>query len=106
MSFYMRYELARLIREDEAKTFAGVQRDTGRKVFLHMISDTAAQLESSGLAELIRGAERSGVILESGDFAGTRYLVTAPIEPFNGLRAWLSSQGAGPVQAPMKAPAT
>lgn len=94
MSFYMRYELSRLIREEEAKTFAGIRRDTGDAVFLHLIAQGAAGIPA-GLLELIGQAEAAGAILESGDFAGTRYLVTQPIEPFYGLRAWLQNIAEG-----------
>ena len=88
MSFYMRYELSRLIREEEAKTFAGVRRDTGGAVYLHLIAEGAAG-PPAGLLDLIRQAERAGAVLDTGDFAGTRYVVTEPIEPFYGLRVWL-----------------
>ena len=88
MSFYMRYELSRLIREEEAKTFAGVRRDTGHPVYLHLIAEGAAG-SPAGLLELIQKAERAGALLDTGDFAGTRYVVTEPIEPFYGLRRWL-----------------
>lgn len=100
MSFYRRYELSRLIRDDEAKTFAGVQRDTGRQVFLHLLSGDLAKAETSGLGDLIRRAERTGAILDSGEFAATKYYVTARTEPFDGFRAWLQSLPAGADASP------
>jgi hypothetical protein len=93
MSFYKRYELVRLVFEDETKTFKGRQSQTGRPILLHMIDDNRAG-EIRSLVERARAAPGMPAILESGDFAGGYYVVTDLIEPFDGLHRWLVQRAA------------
>jgi hypothetical protein len=88
MSFYKRYELVRLIREDAAKSFTGRAIQSGRPVLLHMVEGPEAAAMRP-LVERARLAPGMPAILESGDFAGSYYVVTDLIEPFDGLRSWL-----------------
>lgn len=80
MSFYRKYELLKLIRDGEAKTFQAKERATGKAVLLHLLQGV---WEAPG--------DVPGVV-ERGEFAGQRYVVTEAVEPFPGLREWWEGQ--------------
>jgi hypothetical protein len=92
MSFYKKYDLVRLIADEDAKTFRATENATGRDVFVHLFNP-------SGQAVLETLKSRPGPqVLEVGEFAGSSYAVTEVIEPFGTLRDWVESW-AGPVVA-------
>lgn len=95
MSFYQRYELARLVREGEVKSFSGTQIETGLPVLLHMLDGKVAA-ELRPVIERLRITSGRADILETGDFAGSYYVVTTFIQPFEGLSAWLAKLGDSP----------
>lgn len=88
MSFYKRYELLRLIREGDAKSFTGRVIQTGEPILLHMVEGIGAA-SMRELAERARSSPGYPAIVECGDFAGSFYIVTEVIEPFGDLRQWL-----------------
>ncbi|MCB1020451.1 MAG: hypothetical protein KDC27_11015, partial [Acidobacteria bacterium] len=93
MSFYLKYELSRLVHSDEAKTFQAVEKATRRHVLLHLVDKAASPALVEKIQKLPAGA--NGQIVEVGEFAGSYYLVTDPIEEFGGLGPWLDERGAG-----------
>ncbi|MGA3017778.1 MAG: hypothetical protein ABSF62_11715 [Bryobacteraceae bacterium] len=91
MSFYKKYELQRLIADGEAKTFRAIENSTGRPVFLHLFNPTGQRLLAILKSKLgsVPG-KPVAPLLEIGEFAGSTYAVTLPIEPFSGLREWVA----------------
>lgn len=104
MSFYQRYQLKRLVEKSESQTFSGTENQTGRPVFLHMLEGDAAKQLRPLVARLMRAPLISPVIIETGDFAGSYYVVTDPIEPFNGFRSWLELRVSDLARADMPEP--
>jgi hypothetical protein len=104
MSFYQRYELARLIADGETKTFRAIENATGRTVLFHFFNaegrPVLAVLKSKW--EKVPGKPQRP-LLEVGDFAGTPYAVTEMIEPFTTLRQWVSEVEAGALPEPERA---
>src|ERR1035438_5736237 len=91
MSFYKKYELQRLIADGEAKTFRAIENSTGRLVYLHLFNPTGQRL--LGILRSKLGSvpgKPVAPLLEIGEFAGSTYAVTLPIEPFSGLREWVA----------------
>ena len=91
MSFYKKYELQRLIADGEAKTFRAVENSTGRLVYLHLFNPAGQRLLAILKSKLgsVPG-KPAAPLLEIGEFAGSTYAVTLPIEPFSGLREWVA----------------
>src|ERR1035438_10546901 len=91
MSFYKKYELQRLIADGEAKTFRAVENSTGRSVYLHLFNPSGQRLLAILKSKLgsVPG-KPVAPLLEIGEFAGSTYAVTLPIEPFSGLREWVA----------------
>src|ERR1039458_1437392 len=91
MSFYKKYELQRLIADGEAKTFRAIENSTGRSVYLHLFNPSGQRLLAILKSKLgsVPG-KPVAPLLEIGEFAGSTYAVTLPIEPFSGLREWVA----------------
>ncbi|MGD0873034.1 MAG: hypothetical protein ABSB88_26105 [Bryobacteraceae bacterium] len=91
MSFYKKYELQRLIADGEAKTFRAIENSTGRLVYLHLFNPSGQRLLAI-LKSKLGSVPGKPVppLLEIGEFAGSTYAVTLPIEPFSGLREWVA----------------
>src|ERR1035438_9345577 len=91
MSFYKKYELQRLIADGEAKTFRAIENSTGRLVYLHLFNPTGQRLLAILRSKLGSVPGKTvAPLLEIGEFAGSTYAVTLPIEPFSGLREWVA----------------
>ncbi|MBZ5604682.1 MAG: hypothetical protein LAO79_20480 [Acidobacteriia bacterium] len=103
MSFYQRYDLERLLADGEAKTFRAKENASGRPVFLHMFNPSGESILAAMKAKLT-GPQGKPVwpLIELGDFAGSPYAVTEPIEPFTSLREWVAS--ANPMAAVAEKP--
>ena len=65
MSFYRKYELAKLIDNGETKTFRASEITTGKLVFLHLLSGMDARRQAS-LLQRLRASSRPEV-LETDD---------------------------------------
>ena len=91
MSFYKKYELQRLIADGEAKTFRAIENSTGRLVYLHLFNPAGQRLLAILKSKLgsVPG-KPVAPLLEIGEFAGSTYAVTLPVEPFSGLREWVA----------------
>lgn len=99
MSFFERYELVRLLREGQSKSFQARERATGKPVLFHMLSGEA----SGGPARLpvnIRELERLPKVIEVGEFANAPYLVTECIEGFQSIEEWIREQAPTAAQSP------
>jgi hypothetical protein len=101
MSFYKRYELARLIQEGEAKTFNAVEIATRRPVLLHMLAPSAA-LSAAAVRDIVARAEHHPGVIEVGEFAGSYYIAVEPSDSFQSFRQWADSLGSAPATAPPK----
>lgn len=91
MSFYKRYELARLIHEDEVKTFTGFQTSSRRPIYLHLFAVINSRPAIGRLMQMVKQAEAAGQVIEAGEFGGTYYVVTDPIDRFTTLRDYLEA---------------
>jgi hypothetical protein len=83
--------LQRLIADGEAKTFRAIENSTGRLVYLHLFNPSGQRLLAILKSKLgsVPG-KPVAPLLEIGEFAGSTYAVTLPIEPFSGLREWVA----------------
>lgn len=90
MSFYKRYELARLIQEGDAKTFSAVEIATGRPILLHMLTPSVA-MPMASVREIVARAERNPQVLEVGEIAGSYYIASATVDGFQSFRKWVDS---------------
>ena len=93
MSFYLKYELSRLLHADGAKTFQAIEKSSRQNVLLHLV-DKAATPE---LVQKVKRLESSHdtALVEVGEFAGSYYVVTRPIDDFSGLESWLDMRVSG-----------
>ncbi len=98
MSFYLKYTLDRLIADGETKTFRAKENATGRIVFLHLFNPEGKALLAT-LATQVAKNPLIAPLIELGEFAGSPFAVTEPIEPFTSLRSWLIGKGATPPPA-------
>ena len=78
MSFYNRYELINLIRDEGLKTFSARQVATGQVVGVHLL----AGLDPTTIGAILDDVrhlppDKQGVIVETGDHEGTPYIVTS-----------------------------
>lgn len=96
MNFFKKYELLKMLQDGEAKSFQAVERETSRPVMFHMLQDE--RLDPTGQSLGAR-ARRIGSVLEVGEFGGTTFIVTEPIEPFTNLRDWIERQVPSPSAA-------
>jgi hypothetical protein len=88
MSFFDKYELVRLLREGEVKTFRALERSTGRQVLFHMLTG-----ETQGrLLDRVRRLEGRPQLIEIGEFANAPYVVTEYAEGITSLEEWLEQQ--------------
>ncbi|MBN8731749.1 MAG: hypothetical protein J0L64_14495, partial [Acidobacteria bacterium] len=106
MSFYKKYELQRLAHEGEAKVFRATQSATARQVFLHVfpVNEATRDLAAEVGRRLASGPAPD--LLETGEFAGAIYVVTAPDESMFNLRAYLHAHtpGGSPTQTAVPLP--
>lgn len=93
MSFFHKYELVRLLREGQSKSFEARERASGKPVLFHMLSP-----ESLGgavrLDESLRRLAGSPQVIEVGEFAGAPYLVTERIPGLESIETWIREQAA------------
>ena len=89
MSFYDRYELLDLARDEEIKTFTARQRDTGRTVSVHLLVGGRAKHPAlmDRLEQLPEHARAE--ILESGEHEGTAFAVTDPWLRTESFQEWI-----------------
>jgi hypothetical protein len=100
MSFYQRYELARLIADGETKTFRAVENATGRSVLFHFFNPEGQPVLAALKSKLGKvPGQPQRPLLELGEFAGSPYAVTEMIEPFTTLRRWVESVAGGTLPA-------
>ena len=89
MSFYKRYEIARLIHDGDVQTFSGTQVSTRRSIYLHLFGDVTLHPALGRLMQDVKLAEGAGRVIEVGEFGGGHYVVTDPIEGFTSLLDYL-----------------
>ena len=89
MSFYQRYELLDLLKDDGMKTFAARENACGRSVWVYLFAgeDRAAYQD---LFEQLRSLKARNVreLIEIGEHEGTPFVVTEPLTGFATLRQW------------------
>src|SRR5689334_23552617 len=101
MSFYKKYELIDVLRDDGVKTVQAREIESGRMLEVHLFVGVPGKSDPPyALLEAIRGipSERRAPIVETGEHMGTPYVVTLPLE--GGLRDWVQAN-----QGPSKAEA-
>ncbi len=103
MNFFKKYELLKMLQDGEAKSFQATERDTARPVMFHMLQDE--KLDPSGEPLGVR-ARRIDRVIEVGEFGGTTFIVTEPIEPFTNLRDWIERQVPSPPATIVPVPPT
>ncbi|HEU0138909.1 MAG TPA: hypothetical protein VFQ79_04330 [Bryobacteraceae bacterium] len=104
MSFYKKYELLELVRDDGIKTFAAREIRTGMPVQVHLftgVSPAESDLLWSQLDAI--PLERRRGLFAYAEYEGTRYVVTEPLTSPENLRTWV---GARTTPAPAPPPAT
>lgn len=107
MNFFKKYELLKMLQDGEVKSFQATERETSRPVMFHMLQDEKSDPAGEPLG--VR-ARRIGSVIEVGEFGGTTFIVTEPIDPFTNLRDWIERQvpapaiGIAPAPAPALAP--
>lgn len=100
MNFYQKYELERLIADGETKTFRATENATGRAVYLHFFNPEGLGLLTALELRFAKTPAKPELpLIELGEFAGTPYAVTLPIEQFTTFRRWLDSQADSGSQA-------
>ena len=101
MSFYDRYELINLIRDEGLKTFAARQVATGQMVGVHLLAGLDATTISVILDDVRHlPPDKQGVIVETGDHEGTPYIVTSEWPAALSFRAWVAGAAVRPPAAP------
>ncbi len=92
MGFYDQFELLELVRDDGIKTFSARELATGRAVEVHVFVNPQAPLSMAVWSKLkhLEPPERDN-ILARGDYEGTPYVVTGPLEGYPGLREWVKA---------------
>src|SRR5262245_51955358 len=95
MSFYKKYELVRMIHEDEVKTFSGFQSSTRQPIYLHLFDNVASRPSLGRLLRMVKQAEEAGQVLEVGEFGAICYVVTDPIARFTTLLEYLEANPPG-----------
>ncbi|MCZ2075151.1 MAG: hypothetical protein LC130_09155, partial [Bryobacterales bacterium] len=93
MSFYKKYELLELVRDDGIKTFAAREIRTGMPVQVHLftgVSPAESDLLWSQL-DAIPLERRRGLFAQAA-YEGTRYVVTESLISPENLRTWVSAR--------------
>src|SRR5690242_3874173 len=91
MSFYKKYELVRMIRQGEVKTFSGYQVTTRQPIYLHLFDDVTSRPSLTRLMRMVKQAEAAGQVIEVGELGATSYVVTDPIDRFTSLVDYLEA---------------
>ena len=97
MSFYNKYELVEVLRDDGVKTFQARELENERPVEVHLIVGQPGKSEPPyDLLEKIRAftPENRSHVVEIGDHMGTPYVVTLPLGGFASFRDWVASKSA------------
>lgn len=108
MSFYSRYELVKLVRNGEPKSFQAREIQTGRNVLLHLWG-MGDESRRSPLLLHLRDQMRTdpavlmGVVVEVQDAAEPPFVVTAFDEQFTDLEQWIQTRLGGAVEEPVAA---
>src|SRR5579883_3407985 len=103
MSFYQRYELLELVKDDGIKTFTARQNATGQTVMVHLFVNPHTPEMQSLLQQIPRlSPGDQQLVVEAGDNQGTPYLVTKHLPNLN-IRQFLSPAAAPPPSAPAAA---
>lgn len=97
MSFYSRYELVKLVRNGEPKSFQAREIQTGRSVLLHLWGMGDESKRSPLLLRLrdqmkMDPAALMGAVIEVQEGAEPPYVVTAFDEQFTSLDQWIHAQ--------------
>ncbi|HEV2199960.1 MAG TPA: hypothetical protein VGR73_09065 [Bryobacteraceae bacterium] len=92
MSFYERYELLELDRDDGVKTFLAREIATGRPVKVHLFVAPSSPYQAQLWRKIdqLPESERARV-LDRGKHEGTRYVVTDRLVDHPGLFEWVSA---------------
>src|SRR5712691_6771523 len=103
VSFYDRFELLELQRDDGIRTFQAREIATGRLVQAHLFVHAHAPESAALLQKLdVLPEEERGRIVDRGEHQGTPYVVTERLVDQPGLREWLVSKTKKPVLLPME----
>ncbi|MBI3278975.1 MAG: hypothetical protein HYZ57_03935, partial [Acidobacteria bacterium] len=104
MSFYQKYELLELVRDDGIKTFAARQLATNDVVAVHIFTGGHTPLNDALLDKLGRlRPEYREQIIDQGEHEDTPYLVTSRWKPQQTFADWVS-EGSAPLQPPPRWP--
>ncbi len=100
MSFYSKYELVEVLRDDGVKTFQAREIATGKPVEVHLVVGQPGKSEPPfELLDKVRSlpAENRSRVVETGEHMGTPYVVTLPLDGYASFRDWVAA-----VSAPAK----
>jgi hypothetical protein len=97
VTFYEQFELLDLLRDDGVKTFRARELATGRFVEVHVFANSQAPLSRAlyskvgKLADLADQGDggQEPTIVTRGDYEGTPYVVTLPLDGFKSLHEWV-----------------
>jgi len=99
VSFYDQFELLDLVRDDGVKSFRARELATGRMVEVHVFANSLAPISRALLHKLDKLAsadsaagpagQSAPAILDRGDYEGTPYVVTLPLDGFSSLHEWV-----------------
>lgn len=97
MTFYEQFELLDLLRDDGVKTFRARELAMDRMVEVHVFANTTAPLSRALLSRIDKlvksdpSSAQASVVLSRGDYEGTPYLVTLPLDGYANLHEWISA---------------
>ncbi len=108
MSFYSRYELVKLVRNGEPKSFQAREIQTGRNVLLHLWGMGDDSRRSPLLLHLrdqmrLDPTTLMGVVVEVQEAAEPPYVVTTFDEKFTNLEQWINTKLHGAIEEPAPA---
>jgi len=102
MSFYKKYELIDVLRDDGVKTFQAKEIESGRLLEVHLIVGIPGKSDPPySVLEAIRTIppERRTLLVETGEHMGTPYVVTLPLSGAT-LRDWVQANKGEPGGTP------
>jgi hypothetical protein len=94
MSFYKKYELIDVLRDDGVKTFQAKEIETGRAVEVHLFVGVPGKSDPPyAVLEAVRSIppDRRAQLVEVGEHMGTPYVVTLPLSGYPSLRDWVQA---------------
>lgn len=101
MSFYSKYELLALLRDEAIKTFSAVDKATGREVLVHLFPSAPLPEQGALLRQVASlPPESRREILAEGQHEGTPYVVTTTAIGPGGFRHWIQERSAAGTALP------